>query len=315
MKKNDSLINLNKTRLVLTIKTALAFSSLFISGCRIVGNYNIEKYNQSHEIFASQKVLNDIDYYGGDTDLLQKNFNIVNLQRNKLYNHLESKNAKNIVVGYSSNFTKQQIQDFDYVFDYLNNVFDIVNPDYHFVTGVLGKDVDSCDIKIRSKKLSNLIAAETLVLYSQPNNMSANKPVITFNNNVSTNDSLIRYLLLHEMMHILFGSSDMEQLEDDTYSLYNYQNLLDIASYTHSLETKESAPSWYEGPFVTEEVKNSFVTFMPKDLSTLIALYGDSSKEENRIKYIKLLNETYDKCNYLFGELKYYENNFNIPTM
>lgn len=314
--KKHAIIENKKIKTSIAIKTVIAVSSLFIaSNLNAIADYKIDKYNDNHQIFASEKVLNDIEFYGGDTDLLQKNFNLINLRENKLYNHLETNDNKNIVIGYSKKFTPQQIQAFDYAFDYLNSIFEIVNPDYHFVTGVLGEDIDSCDIKVRSAKLANLVAAETLILYSQPNNLSAIKPVITFNNTVSTTDSHLRYVMIHEMMHILFGSSDIEQLENDTYSLYNYENLNDIASYTHSLETKESAPTWHDGPFVSQETKDTFVTFMPKDLSTLIALYGDSSKEENRKKYLSLLNETIDKCKHLFGEFKYYEEDFELPTM
>ena len=79
---------------------------------------------------------------------------------------------------------------------------------------------------------------------------------------------------------------------------------------------------------MTLEEKNSFVSMLPTDVSTLISIYGDSSKIENRIAYIDLLQETLAKNKKVFDinysqfglnattiEQAYYEEGFELPQI
>ncbi|MBO5885072.1 MAG: hypothetical protein J6Q51_04675, partial [Clostridia bacterium] len=80
-------------------------------------------------------------------------------------------------------------------------------------------------------------------------------------------------------------------------------------------------------PLMTLEEKNSFVSMLPTDVSTLVALYGDSSTSENRKAYIDLLKEVlatnkkiFDIDYSQFGSLSsrvteqpYYEDGFVLP--
>ena len=74
--------------------------------------------------------------------------------------------------------------------------------------------------------------------------------------------------------------------------------------------------------------KNSFVSLFPTDVSTLISIYGDSSKIENQKAYINLLYKTLETNKKLFdinpakyGEenteetisLPYYKPDFKLP--
>lgn len=303
----------NKKIIKTAIKTTIVASLLFgTATCKIVGDKKIDEYNKENPLFSTEKVENDIKTYGADIKLVEKQFNIIQFKKNELYNHYNIDSSV-INVGISSVFSDEQIKSFNYTFDYLNKIFSVINPDYQFETKVIDKNFDDCDIKIKYKSLHGNTAALTSCLFLPPNNSNVKNPTIYFNKNVKSSDSYCKYFLLHEMMHILLGSDDLKEKMDAT--LYDYVYLNSVVSHTDKVFSDESYHVWLEKILGGKEAREGFVTYFPKDLSALIALYGDSSKPENVERYTKLLNETLETCTKLFGELQYYEEGFELPTM
>ena len=304
---------MNKKRVKYIIKTALAVSVL--AGAvtfKIVGDKKFEEYKTENPLFLTEKVENDIKFYGGDINLVEQRFNILQFKKNDLFNHFNI-DSNVIKVGISRDFSDEQIQSFNYTFDYLNEIFSIINPKYKFETEIVKNDFDDCNIKIKYESLSGSAGAVTVNAFLPPNTSIVKHPTIYFNKDIKSTDSFCKYFLLHEMMHVLLGSDDLTEKIDAT--LYDYTYLNSIVDHTDNLFSDESNYIWLENVLGGKEERESFVTLLPKDLSTLIAPYGDSSKPENVEMYTKLLNDTLNTCKKLFGDMKYYEDDYTLPTM
>ena len=79
-------------------------------------------------------------------------------------------------------------------------------------------------------------------------------------------------------MHILYGSDDIDFTQSKTASLYNYDDVSIITRMVH-----------YDKKDIVDN--NSYITLMPTDVSTLIAIYGDKYDQQKRCEYIKLLDK------------------------
>ena len=145
---------------------------------------------------------------------------------------------------------------------------------------------------------------------------------ITVSSSQEFTNSQLRFYMLHEMFHVLTGSDDVDYTESQTFSVFNYNDvgyitgLIDNA-YT-SMEEKNNdiiaKRVYINYPVLTEETKNSFVTYTPTDIGTLIALYGDSSTQENRDTYIGLLTDTVNNCKQVFGNQPYFAKGYVVPS-
>ena len=58
---------------------------------------------------------------------------------------------------------------------------------------------------------------------------------------------------------------------------------------------------------------DSFVNLFPVDVATLVALYGDSSTQENVDKYLDLIRDNWKYCERIYGKQYYFEDGFTLP--
>ena len=329
----------------------------------------------TNPMYKEEKVQTDLTYYGGDDRYVATSiydrplpqpyysspFN--NSKKNESVNHFDTGHNNNIKIGYSLNIDSNMTQQFNYVVDYLNEVFKVINPEYHFVTDIAHTAQD-CDIFVTNKKINMDTVSETdeyNVGAATYLNHNKNTPTIIesarieFNSKLEFSTPQLRYYMLHEMLHILYGSRDVNWKYSQTFSVYNYDDVYytvsQICQAYESLEDyKNGTINNIGGKFVDDynmkdkngniietkkslpimslQEKNSFVSLFPTDVSTLISIYGDSSKIENQKAYINLLYKTLETNKKLFdinpakyGEenteetisLPYYKPDFKLP--
>lgn len=328
-------------------------------GAFIVNGLNNFQNDQSNNIFEQNKIMKSIDYYGGDERYIDTNFNPLNVftkQKTVYCNHLYT-NGEPIVIGYDATTISQEFaSQFNYTFEHLNYLFSVINPKYKFVTGFYDKS--KCDIYVDLKEINNTnktIGAYVERKFDVKNPAIIKSATIHFNKDLNYGSPELRYYMLHEMMHVLYGSNDVDWTQSETFSLYNYcdvnyivrqiccayESIEDYKNNNHNcikghwidmsgehiLENSNGFTSFY--PLMTREQKNSFISMLPTDVSTLISIYGDSSTVENRKKYVDLLQEIlqlnkkifdinysiYNQPNLTVHEQPYYKSDFEFPEL
>ncbi len=351
--KKKIVTGLLKTGLALLMLAAVTFD------VSIVNDLNEFQSDESNDIFKQSKVVENIDYYGGDMRYIDTNFNLFNVftkEKTVYCSHLYT-DGKPIVVGYDAKtVSKEYATQFDYTFDHLNYLFNVINSDYKFVTGFYEKS--KCDIYVDLKEINNdykKIGAYVERKFDIKNPAIIKSATIHFNKDLNYGSPELRYYMLHEMMHVLYGSNDVDWTQSETFSLYNYcdvnyivrqiccayESIEDYKNNNHNcikghwidmsgehiLENSNGFTSFY--PLMTREQKNSFVSMLPTDVSTLISIYGDSSTVENRKKYVDLLQEilqlnkkifdinygVYNQPNLTVHEQPYYKSDFEFPEL
>lgn len=336
----------------------LAFDALVLAAASI-GKISVDKLNkfqqdESNDIFSKSKVVRSIDYYGGDYRYIQSNYNILTpftIDKTVYCNHLYTDGSP-IIVGYDKNtVSAEEAKQFDYTFNHINKLFSVINPKYKFKTGFYDKS--NCDIYVDFSKMpksaDGIVAAHVQRKFDLVNSNEIKSATIHFNEQVEFGSPELRYYMLHEMMHVLYGSKDVDWQKSTTFSLYNYNDvnyvIKQISCAYESKEAYENGDFKYisglwssEGyfgdliniggfkphyPIMSFEEKNSFVCLLPTDVSTLIAIYGDSTTRENREKYINLLREVLSVNQNIFDIKKdtaviatqpYYDDDFELPT-
>lgn len=318
-KNNDSVKISKKYRVKKNIsnffKTTflLVAASLPTVGFMSYGKNKSLKYEQNNFIFENNKVNADIDYFGGDSRYVSNIYNFFYFGQNNLYNHFNLGENRPIKVGFSEKITNEQKEQFDYCFNYLNQIFEIINPKYSFELKDCNQEKE-CDIFVDFQNIEQRnglnIGAHVNWKKNYFTNSCISSAKITFNSSLKLSNTQLRFYMLHEMMHILLGSSDINEKESETFSIYNYGDVAFIISQIeNAYSSKAEIPTnglIIHRPILTKEEKNSYVFLTPVDLATLIALYGDSSKAENKIKYIELLNKTESELTTLFGNQPFY---------
>lgn len=354
-----------------SIKKLLGFglAASIVTGGVIFGadttNKSIEAMNdyvqdENNMVFEEDKVNEDMVYYGGDEGYLEMKTNLVTpyvKDKVKLYNHFDPGHDGDIKVGFDKTVTDEQITQFNYTFDHLNYVFDVVNPDYKFATGRFSKK--DCDIWVDFSRVGiaseegKVVGAYVDWDFDFYNPSVIRSAEIHFNKELNFNTPELRYIMLHEMQHILFASHDLESSKQEGFSTYSSFDmnfiLKQISCAYESLEDYQNGTIRSMGghwkptfiiqdsngnpigrpflPLMTREEKNSFVSLLPIDASTLVALYGDSSKPENRQAYLKLLHEILAKNKKVFDidysqfgenhwkvtEQPYYDTGYKLP--
>ncbi len=298
----------------------LATSTLPVVGFMGYGRVKAANYEKNNIIFKNNKVEEDIAYYGGDTRYISNIYNYFYFGKNNLYNHFNIGENRPIKVGFCKEISENQKEQFSYSFNYLNQIFSIINPKYSFVFVNSNSEKD-CDIfvdyKILGKNNGKDIGARTVWDSNWANNCCIDSAKIVFNSSIQLNNTQLRFYMLHEMMHVLLGSSDINEYESETFSLYNYGDVAFIISQIeNAYASKDDIPTdgmYIQRPILTKEEKNSYVFLTPVDLSTLIALYGDSSNPVNKKLYIELLNKTENELSKNFGNQPFYDKNC-MPT-
>lgn len=289
------------------------------------GNDKVQEYNQANAVFRQEKVNKDIEFYGGDSRYVDTNFHIFNLGNDKLYNHFDLNENRSVRIVYDNNITDRQKEQFQHTFDYINSVFKVLDPSIHFEV-VEGSKSDA-DIYIQQKAIANNMDGSKVGMNIVTETDSINKSqlvgaTINVNTSVEMNDSEMRFYMLHEMYHLLTGSSDVNERESETFSIYNYGDVAFLVSQIETAwESEEEKKEAMDGhmvtmrPVLSAEQKDSFVTFLPTDLGTLIALYGDSSIQSNKEAYIKLLTENHDLCKSIFGRQPFFVDGYELPKI
>ena len=260
------------------------------------------EYVNDNPTFLNTKVLEQLELWGGDIRYVDNNKNIYILKKeNPLATHINVGNRP-IKVGYDSNVSTEAKEQFDYTFKYFNELFEIINPNIKFETAYLDKD--DCDIYVRiSDTLEKNIGAQVEISYNKVNSSKVSNADVHYNKEYLGDNAKLKFYLAHELMHVLYGSNDVNCEESETFSLYNYDNMAYIISRMNILA--EFGP--------TKDYINSFITLTPTDVSALIAIYGTPSIE-NQVKYKTLLENTEKTCKRTFGLMNYYKKGYKLPT-
>ena len=279
-----------------------------------VGNNKVKDYIDKNTTFSKDNVESVLDFYGADTRYLTINPNLLGLGLDKIYNHIDLNGDDSITISYEDIVSYDKREQFQHTFDYLNNVFQVINPNIKFEVVELSKN-DS-DIYIQMKSMKDDIGMKVEWDVDPINRSKVVGGVISVNKNLEFSNTELRYYMLHEMFHILTGSEDINEKESPTFSIFNYEDVgfinYQIENSFSSAEEKREAISGgqfhHDFPVMSEEMKNSYVSFLPTDLGTMIALYGDSTIPENKQKYIAFLINTVDECKLIFGNQPYFAN-------
>lgn len=292
------------------------------TGCTPVYKYGvepIEQYNQQNQIFDIDKVKEDLAFFGGDPRYVATNRPLYGLKNAELYTHFNLEEDRSIKVGFADNISDEYKQQFKHTFDYVNSIFHIINPDIRFE--LTDKNQDNCDIWIQGKALNEKVGMSIVTDRDKLTGSQLTGAVINVNSSIEMSTPQQRFYLIHELMHLLTGSSDVNYMESPTFSVYNYNDMGFIVDQVENAwESEEEKKEATNGKFATvrpilsAEEKDSWVTYLPTDIGTLIALYGDTSIESNKDAYIKLLNDTLADCSEKFGERQpYFVDGYVVP--
>lgn len=352
------------------LKKILGFSlaASIVTGGTLYTNASVkavDNYVQNEEnlIFEEDKVNQEMLYFGGDEGYIKVKNKMINSMTDKkinLYNHFDTGRDDDIKVGFDYTVTDDQITQFNYTFDHLNDVFAVVNPKYKFSTGRYTKAesdiyVDFTTVMPKAKGEGKIIGAYVDWDFDALNKSTIKSAKIHFNKNINFATPELRYCMLHEVQHILFGTLDLDPALQEGFSTYSsfdmnfiirqiscaYESVEDYHNgviksigghWSNMLEITDANGNPIGRPFLplmTREEKNSFVSLLPIDASTLVALYGDTSKPENRIEYLRLLNDilktnkkVFDIDHSLYYEgstsytsQPYYDTGYTLPTV
>ena len=296
-------------------KFARRAGALILSAGLLFGGYNAgrnqaQAYVDNNQMFTEEKVDADLAYYGGDTRYVNDRYNMF-LFDSPIYAHFAPEKINGeIVVGFKDNISDEYMEEIEDVLEYYNSLFDVINPDYHFVAK-RESDLDSCNILVESKPLqridqNSIVGAMVEQNFDFVNNSKMKSANVYINSNYDFDGLTLRFAFAHEMMHILYGSKDVNGYESPTVSVYNSPDVNLIVS---------DFKSPYSALNKDHLDMDSFVNLFPVDVATLIAIYGDSSKPENVNNYLKLMHENLDYCKNIYGRQYYFEDGFTLPEI
>ena len=283
--------------------------SLLTTG--VIGNVIANNYIEDNSSYNSDDVINDITIFGGDLRYIDHNFNAFLFDKNPIVSHLEQKDSP-YVIGYSSMLSENDKAQFNYVINYYNQLFSVINPAYKFEAKECEKS--ECDIFVEYDLLPQEVNANVTTKRHIINSSAVKSAIIRINNAKEMDNATKRIAFAHEMMHILYGSKDVNYMDSKTFSVYNYN---DATFMAQTIENSKEPPyaSLKDKPhYVTKEKKDSFISLTPTDVGTLIAIYGDTSNPQKKCEYIKLLEKTLFECSKVYGEFQpYFEKEYELP--
>jgi len=248
-------------------------------------------YRKNNAVFAKEPTESAMRFFGGDMRYLSEDRNIFSLGRTELYKHMDNYGSGPITVSWSTELNASQVQQIQYVFDYLNDIFSVINPSMSFELRGPGK---SANVKIAFK--SGMQEYEIMETHSFTDITSASRITranVYINKDYDLSEANMRLCLLHEAMHFLIGCEDFPEETFEQVSLMNYNDLSFVSAVVQCQDVK-----------LAREVEGyvPFTSFMPVDLASLIAVYGDMSNKENVDRYTKLISDTVDLCENYLGE-------------
>ena len=313
-KQQKLLRGLKKSVIALTAGTMIAAPGLVYYGIQYD---NVTDYENAHQIFEEEKVESGIKYFGGDIRYIDKTFNFFKLKDNQIYNHFNTGHNNRIVVGFSSELSFLQRQQFKYVINYYNDIFSVINPDYHLIVEEK-TTIDKCDIFITSSNYTGDLRAQTFNTYDSTNKSQITRSTIKVDEDAMSTP-MMRFVLAHELMHVFLGSPDVDWTESQTFSVYNYNDVsFMIDQIENAYNSEEDVPSGFHivRPIMSKKEQNSFVALTPVDIATFCALYADLDNEEVKQNCLKLIHETLDVwTKYFTDKQPYFEDYFVLPEL
>ena len=278
------------------VGAALGFEALFF------GSHGVRYFVNRVE---SNKVNTALDFYGGiDRYLCDAFFGT--------YIKFCPFDTKNIKVGIDEKVpegTKKQVV---YCLDYINDMFSVINPNYRF-NAIDANTVKSCDIYVGYEDLvkkydDSYRQTMAVTVNRKPrdifNYVDYSKAEILFNHGWTDGSCYDRMTFLHEMMHVMLLNEDLTSNENEAY---NHKTVpYSLLSYKHVNEVMFYLDGCYDYTDITENDKNTFVSYTPFDLAAFASRYGNIDSEENRIACVKLIVDSYKKYEKLFGEKNYF---------
>lgn len=331
VKKTNKAVHNRKTQKKKSLNFGLKLggATLLILSATAGSIFGLHKYavnkednytNDNYDMWGLDKVEEIMDFFDGDDRYISQYFSMLTMKNNQLYNHFNAKNNSCIKIHISNEFSAEEKKQIGIFYDYLNNLFAKINPDYHFVVGNYTKN--DADIVIKRSSLNNTYVGANCVWEKDSIVTSQiKKATITFNSDVSVSNQSIKLYLAHEMMHALLGSSDVDYMKSETFSVYNYDDVSFMINQLEKAKTKEEIESQTSGyfhtiyPIMTKEEKDSWIRYTPTDVTALIAIYGKDF-ENNKEKYINILKETMDDCANVYGDKQpYFKDNFDFTEL
>lgn len=281
---------------------------------RYYGKAKNNDYLSENKIFEVGKVDNTLDFYGGDERYIERTLNMFTECDNTMYNHFNTGDNSCIKVGISNQFSQQEKDQINIFYNYLNDVFKVINPSYNFVVGDFSKAKSA--IYICKESLPALIGAQCFVEKDFFVNSCIEKANIHINQNLTLSNQAFKIYLAHEMMHVLLGSDDINYKQSRTVSVYNYDDCAYMINQIENALEEEQSGVFTVYPTMTKEEKDTFVTYTPVDIATLVAVYGQNDSLENKKKYVELIKQTLDNCSKVYGDYQpYFDKSFNFKDL
>lgn len=316
-----------------TYKTILKLRTGFcvLASCAFAGTYigllaNEEVYTANNQLFSYDKVVDDLKFYGGDEGYVRRGASVTHFV-NGLVCHLDTGHNDRIVVGYDAGVPDEDIEQYNLFFDYLNSTFEIINPSYKFITTKATKE--NCDIFIKSCSFEENLDLDYNALaitqydYNVLNSSIIKGGTIYVNTDYYMTNTKKRFTMAHEFYHILSGADDLTTVKEFhksvsyPMSVFAYVPSAHIVSaINHSYDPETERQIFSSQLPMDSQIKESYVSYMPFDLSGLISIYGDSSKGSNVVKYLTLLNDKLQECRSLFtDENPFYKEGYLLPEI
>lgn len=282
----------------------LAGSTLLFWGGQAV-EYGINKVE-------SAQVDKAVDFYGGADVYFGKSIF-------GPYVEFKTSDTKNIKFGVDKSTDEKTKQQLNFCIDYINSVFDVINPNYHLNTVDVDNNKD-CDIYFSVSNfaidypniLSNTMAITKNRKSDNIFDLYNYKHADIYYNTKYLENAYIRCTMLHEIvMHCLLGNNDLSY--DETQQYHHYNVPFSVLSYKHSTNmilTLKYYELYNKGEKKDKEyleyLQNEFTTIAPFDVIALASRYGNLNDERNKKDCVKLIIDTYRKCYEVFGENKYF---------
>lgn len=296
--KKPSKLKIAKKHTIRTLATlATGFGILF-------AHHGVEyKINKAQ----SEKINLALDFYGGADRYLNDYFW-------GTYIKFAPYNTKDIKVGVDSSVPEKTKKEIVYCVDYINDMFAVINPNYHFKV-IDANTIKNCNIYVSFDNLAERFDSSFAIARAVTTNVELRnifncidyaKAEIVFNSKMNKESCYDRMTFLHEMMHALLLTDDLQYGWAEKYTQYSVPfSLMSYSNYEQITVTLDRYNK-YEDENLNKQVKDTFVGYTPFDLAAFASRYGDIENEQNRIDCTNLIIDAYQKYKEVFGEKKYF---------
>ena len=252
----------------------------------------------------SISISSNMNYYGASKYYVGKS--LFNLG----YVKFTPKNKGNVRVVVTDKIDDRYYEQFKIYYDYLNSIFEVINPKYHFELSRGDSNYDilidsasfSQDSRFSNESSSTAAINKNTMSHLELSNVS--KSYICFNSDMDLPNARVRYFLAHEMMHALLGSLDVGLGKDLPATVFGYSSATRLTYYLSNYNELDNDEE-------NQKIRDEFMAYFPYDLSAIISVYA---KKGNREECTKLLNETLEQCKKVFGDdLKYFPDGYQLP--